>query len=144
MTEKLKGSPLGRPVKIDCCRDGTISVRPTWAKPYNGVALPVFSTWTYSQAEALQTRLCVPVPGINTQLRGMAWMKLSYMLDLVSAGKEPVLEVDQLRAVTAAFQELWDRASDGRQLVGRHPVPAHTDAELSAMWRRLMAPMVPA
>lgn len=38
---------------VCCCKDGTLTIRPRYAKPFNNAALPIWSCDTATEAEAI-------------------------------------------------------------------------------------------
>lgn len=62
---------------IDCCKDGTLTVRTKAVPAFNGAALPVFTTDTAAQAAALVVLLAKAQYGEHPLLPGLTWYRLS-------------------------------------------------------------------
>ena len=96
-----------RRVRIDCCKDGTISYRLKCETPLNGVALEVFSVNTISEAIQLQTATCRLMyedhPNMKAKERG--WFKLASgpFVDGFTG------EIDDLPRVSEYFAEVYER-----------------------------------
>lgn len=58
LTSITKGLQMKRPILMFVCKDGTLTYGPRGKKPFNGVALPVFSVDTMLEANYLQVTLC--------------------------------------------------------------------------------------
>jgi hypothetical protein len=71
----LDVTEISRAVVLYCCKDGTISYEPrnamgAVAKPFNGVALPVYSVESVEEAKMLQTLCCSLSPVPDKRLPG--------------------------------------------------------------------------
>lgn len=104
---------LGRPVVIDICKDGTFTMRMKTQKPFNGVAMPVFSTRTFTEAESLQVVMCFVVPNAEHDKlpKGMPWYKVNMV-----RGKPNGLDIEDLAelsfAMAARYQTIQARARE--------------------------------
>lgn len=67
-----------RPFVLHVCADGTVTIRnQEQGEPvFNGAALPVYSTTTREEAEALRGMLCSRVPAEHPLLPGQKWYKV--------------------------------------------------------------------
>jgi len=95
---------LTRRYMVHICKDGTITYRDTVKKEkvFNGVALPVGSTDTKKEAEALQIRFGRLAYEEHPLMPGKPWFKLS------TVHGEPLfrpLNVEDLEAVGKMFEE---------------------------------------
>lgn len=105
------GAPpaLDRPVKVHCCRDGTISWRRAGEPVFNGRALPVASVETEAEAHALAVLMGFRCYGDHPQMRGaLPWYKFN---DVRHSGHHdgdvPVFDVDQLLALGAKIEAVY-------------------------------------
>ena len=94
----LRREDLSRPIKMHCCKDGTITYRKPGEPVFNGKALPVFSTDTKEQAEMIRVRFCSMAHGEHPLLPGQVW----YALPNFSG------ELEELGRVTDMFRSFWD------------------------------------
>jgi hypothetical protein len=67
---------LSKPVKIHVCKDRTLSIVMPGGKPFNGVALPVYSVDTREDAENLIMLVGIRQYWEHPLLPGQPWMKI--------------------------------------------------------------------
>ena len=66
---------LSRPIKLDCCKDGTITIRKPGEQAFNGKALSFFSTETWDEAQALRVVCCKAQYSEHPLLPGQTWYR---------------------------------------------------------------------
>lgn len=95
---------LSRPVKIWCCKDGTITYGDKHTPKPIRAAIPVFSTNLYSEAEEIILTLCKAQYDKHPNLPKQTWYRI--ILD-----NKPYLEdgPHDLNRVSLLMQGVWDR-----------------------------------
>lgn len=113
MTRDELKAMIQRQVKIDVCKDGTVSYRlPGINRRLNdNAAIPVYAVDTEKQAQQLQARFCRLQYRAHPDQPGRPWYKLSKIGD----GTDPAmlrpdgLEIDDLDGVRDMFHEWFLR-----------------------------------
>jgi hypothetical protein len=72
----MESDALSRPIVINCCKDRTLTYTKRGQRPFNRVALPVFSVHSIEQAEALITLVGIRQYEEHPLLPGRPWMKI--------------------------------------------------------------------
>jgi hypothetical protein len=68
---------LTRKIRIDVCKDGTVTYVPRGEPPFNGAALPVHSVDTVEEAQQIQVTLCRCQYVEHPLMPGKPWYKLT-------------------------------------------------------------------
>lgn len=97
---------LGKPVKIHCCKDRTLSYRTRREPVLNGVALPVFSVNTKEEAEELLLLVGRRQYEDHPNMPDRPWMKITLDGEL---DFKPLLDLDDLPAVTDKLRRAYER-----------------------------------
>lgn len=101
----IRSGAMARAIRIDVCKDGTISFCPRKQPPFNGVALPVYSVNTEEQAETIQVRFGRRQYIEHPEMPSKGWYKLSTLPN------EPffcrLLEVDDLPIISFMFDKFY-------------------------------------
>jgi hypothetical protein len=96
----MSNDALSRPVVINCCKDRTLTFMRRGQRPFNDVALPVFTVNTIREAETLITLVGICQYEQHPLLPGQPWLKID--IDL-----KRHLEIDDLPKVTAKLEQAY-------------------------------------
>ncbi len=121
-TNKQAADDFSRPIRIDLCRDGTITYQPQGRPSFNGAALPVFSVNTEEQAKALQIRFGQLQYTSHPKMPGKPWFVFPQF-----GG-----QIEDLFQVREIFREWWqDGGDDVVEVVNLKGNPAVGDVAIT-------------